>query len=80
MATATMATSLTGGKSANWDRIAMPERPTPRRTRASTYLSAIQSKTAPKRVSLSVRRATLPSTRSRTAEMKRKRLPRMNIW
>jgi len=53
----------------------IPERPTPRRTIVSTYLSAIQSKTAPNRVSLPVILATDPSTRSRIAEQNRKRLP-----
>src|SRR5208337_3759808 len=58
--------------------IAIPESPTPRITSASTYLSTIQSKTAPKLVWELVRRAILPSTRSKSAERSNSRLPARN--
>ena len=54
----------------------IPEIPTPIMARVSTYLSTIQSKTAPNRLPEFWIRETCPSTRSRTAETRRTRLPR----
>ncbi|OPX69774.1 MAG: hypothetical protein A4E36_00846 [Methanoregulaceae archaeon PtaB.Bin009] len=79
IAKATTAKSASGGRGVNLVIMAMPERPIPSSTRASTYLSTIQSKTAPNCVCLEVCRATAPSTRSRTAEMMSARLPAKNI-
>jgi hypothetical protein len=75
IATVTTPKSAIGGTGRIRDRMAMPEKPMPRRTSASTYLSTIQSKTAPKRVSFEVFLATLPSIRSSTAERKSITLP-----
>lgn len=55
--------------------IGIADIPTPIITTASVYLSAIQSNTAPNRVSLPDLRATVPSIRSRTADMNRRMLP-----
>jgi len=80
MATATTPKSQTGEIFKSPDMMGIPDKPTPRRTIVSTYLSAIQSKTAPNGVSCPVIRATEPSTRSRIAEQNKKRLPMKYEW
>jgi hypothetical protein len=50
IANATTPKFAMGGRGMNWVMIGIPERPMPRRTNASMYLSVIQSKTAPKSV------------------------------